>query len=469
MPDLPIDEFRRLGHNMVEWIADYLEHPERYPVLSRNQPGDLTDALPTSGPVQPEPMDRVLSDFEKIIVPAITHWNHPGFLAYFANTPSIPGILAEFLTAALNNTGILWKTSPAVTELELVVVQWLREWMGLHADQFGLIFDTASISSLHAIAAARELAAPEVRTTGRSEKPLILYCSEHAHSSIEKAAIALGIGQDNVRKIAADPEFRMSPAMLEQEVERDARAGAKPFCVVATVGTTSTTSVDPVPAVARIAQRHAMWLHVDTAYAGPAAIAPEFRWLLEGAEHADSLVVNPHKWLFTPVDCSILYTRRPDILRRAFTLVPEYLRTADHPRVVNLMEYSIPLGRRFRALKLWFIFRAFGRDGLAEIIRDQVRMAQELAELIRANPRFEVAAPVPLSVVCFRLRAGDQANLDLMNAINAEGDYFLSHTALNGRMVLRVAIGNLATSRETLRGLWSRLQNLSSHLSDTLT
>jgi aromatic-L-amino-acid decarboxylase len=465
MPDLPVDEFRRHGHRMVEWIAGYLEHPEKYPVLSRNQPGDLMDALPATGPAEPEPLDRVFADFENLILPAVTHWNHPGFLAYFANTPSIPGILAEFLTAALNTNGILWKSSPAVTELELAVVQWLREWMGLPPDRFGLIFDTASISSLHAIAAARELAAPEVRTTGRSAKPLILYCSEHAHSSIEKAAIALGIGQDNVRKIAADEEFRMMPAVLEEEVERDARAGALPFCVVATVGTTSTTSVDPVPAIAHIAQRHALWLHVDTAYAGSAAIVPEFRWLMEGAEHADSVVVNPHKWLFTPMDCSVLYTRRPEILRRAFTLIPEYLRTADHPRRIDLMEYAIPLGRRFRALKLWFIFRAFGRDGLAEMIRDQVRMAQEFAELIRENPRFELAAPVPLSTVCFRLHAGDQANHDLMNAVNAEGDYFLSHTVLHGRVVLRVAIGNLGTSRDTLRRLWSRLQTLG----DTLT
>lgn len=458
MPDLPVDEFRRLGHQMVEWIAGYLEHPENYPVLSRNQPGDLIDALPSAGPEQPESMDRILADFQNLVIPAVTHWNHPGFLAYFANTPSIPGILAEFLTAALNTNGILWKSSPAVTELELVVVGWLRDWMGLQPDQFGLIFDTASISSLHAIAAARELAAPEVRTTGKSDKPLILYCSEHAHSSIEKAAIALGIGQNNVRKIGADEEFRMMPAVLEEQVELDTRAGAKPFCVVATVGTTSTTSVDPVPAIARIAQRHAMWLHVDTAYAGSAAIVPEFRWLMEGTEHADSVVANPHKWLFTPMDCSVLFTRRPDILRRAFTLIPEYLRTAEHPRRVDLMEYAIPLGRRFRALKLWFIFRAFGRDGLAEMIRDQVRMAQEFAEWVRANPRFEVVAPVPLSTVCFRLVGTDQANHDLMNSINAEGEHFLSHTALHGRAVLRVAIGNLGTSRDTLSRLWSRLQ-----------
>jgi aromatic-L-amino-acid decarboxylase len=405
-------------------------------------------------------MDTVLADFESLIVPAITHWNHPGFLAYFATSPSGPGILAELLIAALNANGILWKTSPAVTELELVVVQWLREWMGLQPDWFGLLFDTASISSLHAIAAARELAAPEVRSDGRTDQTLVLYCSEHAHSSIEKAAIALGLGQSNVRKIASDASFRMVPEALEREIERDVQAGRKPFCVVATVGTTSTTSVDPVRAIAEVAQRHGLWVHVDAAYAGSAAIVPELQYILDGAEVADSLVVNPHKWLFTPLDCSVLLTRRPDILRRAFTLVPEYLRTFEDPRMVNLMEYGIPLGRRFRALKLWFIFRAFGREGLVELIRSHVAMAQEMAEWIAADARFEVVAPVPLSVVCFRLRGADEQNHALLAAINAEGDAYLSHTVLNGQVVLRVAIGNIGTSRETLLAAWARLQQL---------
>jgi aromatic-L-amino-acid decarboxylase len=463
MPDLSPEEFQRVGHQLVDWIADYLSKPERHPVLSRNHPGELIDALPAHGPAQPESMEQVLDDFERVVLPAMTHWNHPGFLAYFATSASAPGILAELLIAGLNNNGILWKTSPAVTELEIVVLNWLREWMGL-PPQFGMIFDTASISSLHAIAAARELAAPEIRQTGRSEKPLILYCSEHAHSSIDKAVIALGLGQQNISKITADDEFRMDPETLEAAITQDLAEDAKPFCIVATAGTTSTTSIDPIPAIARIARKYNLWLHVDSAYAGSAAIVPEFRFILEGAQHADSLVVNPHKWLFTPMDCSVLYTRRPEILHRAFSLVPEYLQTADDPRRVNFMEYGIPLGRRFRALKLWFIFRAFGRDRLAAIIRDQVLMAQELAVEISADPRFEVVAPVPLSVVCFRLKASDERNLELMGLINAEGDFYLSHTVLNGLTVLRIAIGNLGTTRDTLQRLWTRLQQLSASL-----
>jgi aromatic-L-amino-acid decarboxylase len=337
--------------------------------------------------------------------------------------------------------------------------------MGLPPGHFGLIFDTASVSSLHAIAAARELAAPEVRTTGRSEKPLVLYCSEQAHSSVEKAVIALGIGQDNIRKIASDASFRMIPEALEESILEDLGQGAKPFCVVATVGSTSTASVDPVPAIGTIARKHGLWLHVDTAYAGSAAIVPEFQHILDGAGEADSIVVNPHKWLFTPQDCSVLFTRRPEILRRAFSLVPEYLRTFEDPRLVNLMEYAIPLGRRFRALKLWFIFRAFGRDGLSAIIRDQVAMAGEFGAWVEAAPAFEIAAPVSLSVVCFRLLGSDESNHKLLDAINAEGEFFLSHTVLNGRVVLRVAIGNIGTTRETLRRLWRRL----GELGDTLT
>ena len=465
MPDLSPNDFRRLGHQMIEWIAAYLENPTKYPVLSTIRPGELIDALPSTGPENAESMDAVLADFESLILPGITHWNHPGFLAYFATSPSAPGIFAELMIAALNANGILWKTSPAITELELVVVQWLRDWMGLPADNFGLIFDTASISSLHAIAAARELAAPEVRATGRCDQTLVLYCSEHAHSSIEKAAVALGLGQDNVRKIPADEAFRMYPNLLQLEIERDLQAGRKPFCVVATVGTTSTTSIDPVTDIAIIARKFDLWLHVDAAYAGSAAIVPELRYILDGTEQADSLVVNPHKWLFTPLDCSVLFTRRPDILRGAFTLVPEYLRTFDDPRMVNLMEYGIPLGRRFRALKLWFIFRAFGREGLAGLIAAHVAMAKELATWICADSRFEVVAPVLLSVVCFRLKGTNERNHALLAALNAEGDAFLSHTVLNGRVVLRVAIGNIGTTRETLLHVWARLR----YLSDTLT
>jgi aromatic-L-amino-acid decarboxylase len=464
MPDLPPGEFNRLGHQLVDWITAYLENPQKYPVLSRSTPGQLMDALPSTGPEQAEPLDLALADFENIVLPAVTHWNHPGFLAYFATSASAPGILAEFLTAALNTNGILWKTSPAVTELEIVVLNWLRQWIGLPDDNFGIIFDTASTASLHALAAARELAAPEVRSTGRSQKTLVLYQSEHAHSSIEKAAIALGLGQQNIRKISSDSQFRMRIGDLEHAIRRDLEAGHLPFCVVATVGTTSTTSIDPVRRIAECARQRGLWLHVDSAYAGSAAIVPEFRYILDGAELADSLVLNPHKWLFTPVDCSVLYTRRPEILKRAFSLLPEYLRTFEDPRMVNLMEYAIPLGRRFRALKLWFIMRAFGRQGLAAIIKNQCAMATEFAAWVQNDSRFEVVAPVPLSVVCFRLRGTDQANMRLLDAINAEGSAYISHTVLNHRTVLRVAIGNIGTTRKTLKNLWARLRDLSDKL-----
>ena len=330
-------------------MADYLASVERYPVLPRIKPGELVDALPPCGPEHGEAMSAILDDFRRQIVPAATHWNHPGFMAYFAISASGPGILGEMLSATLNMNGMLWKTSPAVVELEQVTLDWLRRWIGLAGPQFGIIFDTASTSSMHAIAAAREMVAPEVRSDGGGAG-LVVYTSEQAHSSIEKGAIAIGIGQKNVRKIPVDAEYRMRPDELSAAIEHDRAAGLRPFCVAATVGTTSTTSIDPVEAIAPIAERHGLWLHVDAAYAGVAAIAPEFQYILRGCDHADSLVVNPHKWLFTPVDLSVLYTRRPEILRRAFSLVPEYLRTAEDTRAVNFMDYGVPLGHRFRSL-----------------------------------------------------------------------------------------------------------------------
>lgn len=434
-------------------MADYLAHADRYPVLPHVQPGELIDALPRGGPERGEPMAAILEDFRRKVVPAATHWNHPGFMAYFAISASGPGILGEMLAAALNMNGMLWKTSPAVVELEQVTLEWLRRWMGLPDGLFGIIFDTASTSSMHAIAAAREMAAPEVRTDGAGAG-LVLYTSEQSHSSIEKGAIAIGIGQKNVRKIPVDTEYRMRPDALSAAIDQDRGAGLRPFCVVATVGTTSTTSVDPVEAIAVIAERHNLWLHVDAAYAGAAAVAPEFQHVLKGCERADSLVTNPHKWLFTPVDLSVLYTRRPEILRRAFSLVPEYLRTADDPRAVNYMDYGVPLGHRFRALKLWFVLRYYGRDGIAQIIRNHIGWAQELARQIDADPRFERVAPTPFSTVCFRSKDGDDANRAILDRVNASGEVLLSHTVLHGRYCLRLAIGNMGTTRDHVQRAW---------------
>jgi aromatic-L-amino-acid decarboxylase len=451
------EDFRLYGHQAIEWVATYLENPGRYPVFPNVKPGELTDALPASGPEHGEPMSAILADFRRLIVPAMTHWNHPGFLAYFAISASGEGILGELLTAALNGNGMLWKTSPAVTELEQVVLGWLREWSGLPANWFGLIYDTASTSSMHAIAAAREFADPESRTRG-NRPGLTVYTSEQAHSSIEKGAIAVGIGQENVRKVPVDDQFRMRPEALRELVQRDLAQGLRPCCVAATIGTTSTTSVDPVPAIAEICRQHNIWLHVDAAYAGSAALAPEFRWAFEGCGRADSFVTNPHKWLATPIDCSVFYTARPDVLRRAFSLIPEYLQTREDPRAINLMDYGVPLGRRFRALKLWFVLRSFGREGLAEMIRTHVRMAQDLAREIAAHPRFEIAAPHPFSVVCFRYRGTDDENRQLLERVNASGEVFLSGTVLKSRFTLRLAIGNYHTTAQHVARAWELVQ-----------
>jgi aromatic-L-amino-acid/L-tryptophan decarboxylase len=449
-----VNDFRAAAHQAVNWAADYLENTRRYPVLPRTTPGELIDALPRSAPDCGESLEAILKDFDNLVVPAVTHWNHPGFMAYFACTGSTPAIIAEMLAATLNTNGIHWKTSPAVSELEQVSLSWLRQWVGLPECFFGEIFDTASVSTLHGIAAARDMADPEARENG-SRPNLTLYTSEQSHSSIEKGAIALGVGQRNVRKIPVDSEFRMRVDVLRKVIEQDRAAGKQPFCVVAAVGTTSTTSVDPVPAIADIADEYDMWLHVDAAYAGGAMIVPELRPLFVGVERAHSVVMNAHKWMFTPADLSVFFTRRPDILRRAFSLVPEYLRPTEDPRAVNLMDYGIPLGRRFRALKLWFVMRYFGREGICALIRSQIAMAKKLAGWIETDPRFEIVAPVPMSVVCFRYKGSDQQNQAIIDEVNASGKIFLSHTALNGQLVIRVAIGNLGTSREDVELAWS--------------
>jgi len=448
------EEFRRYGHQVVDWIGDYLDNIRQYPVLPDMKPGDLMDRLPAHAPDRGEPMDTILEDFERSIVPALTHWNHPRFYAYFAVSASQPGILAEMLAAALNVNGMLWKSCPALTELEQVTLGWLRQWMGLPAEFFGIIYDTASISTMHAIAAAREMTDPQSRTRGNAPG-LVMYTSEQAHSSVEKAGITLGIGQDNIRKIPVDDAFRMRVDVLRETVAEDQRAGKRPFCIIPTVGTTSTSSIDPVDAVADVAEECGAWLHIDAAYGGAAAVVPELQSILDGAQRAHSLVVNPHKWLFTPVDLSAFYTRKPDILRRAFSLVPEYLRTREDPRAVNYMDYGVQLGRRFRALKLWFIMRHYGREGIAELIRTHIDYAQRLAGLIREHPDFQIAAPTPFSLICFRYRGSDDDNRALLEAVNASGKAFLSHTVLNGRFVLRLAIGNIATQWEDLEETWN--------------
>jgi aromatic-L-amino-acid decarboxylase len=440
-------------------MADYLRDVGDYPVLAQTTPGALTASLPPAAPEHGEPMEAILQDFRNLILPGITHWNHPRFFAYFSISGSGPGILGEMLAAALNVNHMLWKTSPAATELEQVTLGWLRQWLGLPAEFFGIIHDTASTSTMHAILAAREAVAPQARLRGEFP-PLVLYTSEHANSSVDKAALAVGVGLSHIRHIPCDGQFQMRPDALGAQIEADRAAGLTPFCVVPTVGTTSTSSVDPVAAVGEVARRYQLWMHVDAAYAGPAAVLEEFRHILDGAALADSLVVNPHKWLFTPVDLSVLYLKRPEVMRRAVSLaeIPPYL--ASHDQAVNLTEYSVQLGRRFRSLKLWFVLRYYGRAGIAAILREHMRAAAGLTAAISSDPRFEIAAPTLFSLVCFRYRGSDQENRDLLERINATGRAFLSGTQLHGRFVLRLAIGNIATSRADVMETWELVRSL---------
>ncbi|HEV7397208.1 MAG TPA: pyridoxal-dependent decarboxylase, partial [Pyrinomonadaceae bacterium] len=473
--DMTGPEFRRFGHELVDWISDYFENIESRPVLAQIEPGDLKAQLPSAPPSEAEPMSKILADLDRLIVPALTNWNHPSFFAYFATSTSGPGILGEMLTAAFDNKAMLWRTSPASTELEEVTLDWLRQMMGLDAGLTGIIYDTASVSSMHAIAAAREGVEQRIREEGMSGRPdlplLRVYASEQAHSSIEKAIITLGLGQRALRKIPTDSEFRMQPAALAAAIEEDKRNGMLPFCMVATVGTTSTSSIDPVPALIEIGEQHAMWLHVDMAYAGSAAVVPEFRDLVAGCERADSVVTNPHKWLFTPFDLSVLYCRHMDLLGRAFSLVPEYLRTPEQAKVRSGSDYGIQLGRRFRALKLWMVIRYFGHDGLAARIREHCRLARLFASWVEESKDWELLAPVPLGLVCFRacppgvddrddedkqLRARrlDVLNEAIMHGVNAGGRALLSHTKLNDKITLRLSIGNIRTTEKHVREVW---------------
>lgn len=455
------EEFRAAAHQAVDWIADYLRDVRDYPVVPSVKPGDLIRQLPTSGPEQGEPIERVLRDFRELIVPGTTHWNHPRFFGYFSNSASGPGILGELLAAALNANHMVWKSGPAATELEQVTLGWLRQWLGLPEEFFGLIHDTASTSTMHAVIAAREAAVAEARLTGDFPR-LVLYTSEHANLSVDRAALAAGVGLHNIRHITIDDAFRMRAELLAAAIEEDLEAGKKPFCVVPTLGTTSSASVDPLAAVAEVAQRYGLWLHVDAAYAGPAAILEEHRHILNGAALADSLVLNPHKWLFTPMDLSVLYTRRPEVFARALSLeeTPAYLKNTREESAVNFSDYSVALGRRFRSLKLWFVFRTYGREGIARILRDQIRMAQGLGKWIENDPRFELSAPIEFSLVCFRLKGGDQPNRDLLERINATGHAFLTGTTLKGKFVLRVAIGNIGTSDEDIASTWAKIREL---------
>jgi aromatic-L-amino-acid decarboxylase len=467
--DMDAEAFRTHGHQVVDWIADYLDRVGDLPVLAQVAPGDIAAALPASPPEGPQPMADILADMDDVVLPGITHWNHPAFHAYFAITGSGPGILGEAITAALNVNGMLWRTSPAATEIEQVTLRWLAELIGLDAGLQGVIVDTASVATMTALAAAREQAGLDIRRRGMAGRtdlpPLRVYTSAHAHSSVEKGTITLGLGSDGVRAIPVDDAFRMDVDALRAAIREDLTLGHRPLAVVATIGTTSTTSVDPVPAIADVCEEFAaetgpggIWLHVDGAYGGTAAVLDELRWVIEGVDRADSFVVNPHKWLFTPIDCTAFYVRDPDVLQRAFSLVPEYLETGDADEVTDYMNWGVQLGRRFRALKLWMVLRYFGRSGIQARIRHHIEQAQRVAGWVDDHPVLERLAPTPMSTVCFRAHpavvddedALTGLNAAVMEAINASGQAYLSHTVLDGRYTLRLALGSLRTTDDRL-------------------
>ena len=462
------DEFRRHAHAMVDWMADYLRDVGTLPITPAISPGDIRRQLPSSPPEQGEPFDRLFEDFRRVVVPGMTHWNHPGWMAYFPCNNSPPSILGEMLTAAMGAQGMSWATSPAATELEQTVMDWVRQMLGLPTSFTGVIQDTASTATLVALLTARERAtgfASGDRGLGAAGAPLTVYTSREAHSSVDKAVKLAGYGLDHLRHIATDAAFALLPSELERAIASDMAAGLTPACVVASIGTTSSTAVDPVADIAEICRRHGIWLHVDAAYAGTAALVPELRSAFAGVEGADSFVFNPHKWMLTNFDCTGYFVRDREALLRTFQTTPEYLRTAQDPEVVNYRNWGIQLGRRFRALKLWFVIRSYGVEGLRAMIREHVALARELSTWIAARDDFEVLAPVPFALVCFRYRpAGqsedevDRLNQRLLERVNATRRFHLNHTRLGGKYAIRLVVGQRTTGREQVEAVWREIQ-----------
>ena len=456
--------FREFGYKFVDWVADYMNELEKFPVLSQVKPGDIRNKLPRKPPNQGEPMEKLFHDFKKIILPGITHWQHPSWFAYFPATNSPPSILAELLTAGLGAQCMIWQTSPAAAELEEVVLEWLRKMLGLPEGMAGVIQDTASTATLCALLTAREKATNFEANQEGLKKPLVVYASEEAHSSIEKGVKIAGYGRENLRYIPTDESFAMVPSKLEETVKRDKKRGLKPTCVVATLGTTSSTAIDPLAAIGEICLRHGLWLHVDAAFAGTAAILPEKRWMLEGAENVDSFVFNPHKWMLTNFDCSAYFIKDPGALIRTFEIHPEYLKTGLDAQVKNFRDWGIQLGRRFRALKLWFVIRSYGVEGLQKMVREHIRLAQMFKGWVEEHEDFELMAPVSLSLVCFRLNDGrdeealNDLNRQLLESLNQTGKVFLTHTSLREKYVLRLSIGSRTTEECHVKEAWELIK-----------
>src|SRR6266496_1214938 len=470
--DTPPEEFRRQLHELADWIADFRENIETLRVAPDDKPGAIGARFAQHPPEEGERFEKILSDVDRLIVPGMVHWSHPMFLGYFGWTTTASGILGEIITAPLNVNAMTWRTSPAATELETLVIDWLRQWIQLPKEFDGVVYDTASVGVMHALAVAREEAAPSVSKHGLigvGAPVFRIYASEQAHSSAEKAAIALGLGEENVQRVPVDALLCMDVRALREMIAHDVREKFTPLAVVATVGTTSTASVDPVPEIAKVCRENKMWLHIDGAYGAGFAILLEYKSLTAGWNEADSIVVNPHKTLFVPLDFSVLYVRDLERLRRVFTLVPEYLRGDTVEAQKNYMDYGIQLGRRFRALKAWVIFRSFGREGMATRLREFVRLANLFADWIKSDTRFELVAPVSMGVVCFRFVAGDESKIDKLNSqivetINASGRAYLTQTKLGDRTVMRIGLGNVLTTKEHLRKDWEMIQKTADEL-----
>jgi aromatic-L-amino-acid/L-tryptophan decarboxylase len=476
--DVPTEEFRAALHRAADWVADYRARIEELRVSPDSEPGDVTKLLPREMPESGAPLEGLFEELDRVILPHVVNWGHPSFLGYFGSTTTAPGIVGELLAAALNVSAMTWRTSPAATELETTVLGWMRRALRLPEEFEGVVYDTASVALLHALAAAREGLRIDARRrglAGRADVPALrVYASEQAHSSVEKSAITLGVGEENVRRVRVDERLRMDTRALKEAVEEDARAGLLPLAVVATVGTTSTAATDPVEEIEEYCRERNIWLHVDAAYGGALAMLAEYGHLATKLGAADSLVVNPHKWLFVPLDFSALYTRRPELLRETFSLVPEYLRGDAERGEVNYMDYGVQLGRRFRALKAWAVFRTFGRAGLESRIREHLRLALLFAERVSQTRGFELAAPQEMAVVCFRATFGDdrdesdecadRLNRSLVEAVNATGRAYLTHTTLGGRVAARLAVGNVLTTGRHVSDVLALLSSLREEL-----